>query len=96
MPNLSPASRLSALGAHLAPAMSLRLDTIAVVFEVSPQSLALIRKHFPTVHYYPNGKIPPELVGSIEVWFCNWLGIPRWIGPEMLTNTQVVQLTSGA
>ncbi|CAK9786769.1 hypothetical protein CC85DRAFT_262019 [Cutaneotrichosporon oleaginosum] len=70
------------------------LDTIAVVFEVSPQSLALIKTHFSTVHYYPKGKIPAELVGDVEVWFCNWLGIPRWISPEMLTRAQVVQLTS--
>ncbi|BEJ13990.1 hypothetical protein CspHIS471_0311640 [Cutaneotrichosporon sp. HIS471] len=73
---------------------SLQLDVIAVVFKVSPASLAHIRAHFPTVHYYPDGKVPPEVVPSVEVWFCNWLGIPKWIGPEMIARTQVVQLTS--
>lgn len=76
--------------------MTPQLSIIAVVFDVSHASITLIRQHFTTVHYYPDGDVPAEIVPTIQVWFCNWLGLPQWIGPEMLKETKIVQLTSGA
>ncbi|GMK59211.1 hypothetical protein CspeluHIS016_0702260 [Cutaneotrichosporon spelunceum] len=71
-----------------------KLDVIAVTFKVSPASLEHIRAHFPTVHYYPDGNVAPEVAPTVQVWFSNWLGIPKSVGPDMIASTQIVQLTS--
>lgn len=76
--------------------MSAKLATIAITFTLSPFALDLIRAHFATVHYCPDGKVAPEVAREVEVWFTGYLGIPKAITGDMLDKTQIVQLTSGA
>lgn len=75
---------------------SLPLDTIAVTFEASDYTLDLVRKHFPTVHFYPNNDIPAEKAKEVDIWFTRWFGLPAHITIEDLGKTKAVQLLSGA
>jgi hypothetical protein len=71
------------------------LQTLAVIFPVSEYSLSLFRKHFSTVHYYPEGDIPADLAAESHIWFCRWVGLPEHLEFKDLRSTRVVQLTSG-
>ncbi|KAL1406143.1 hypothetical protein Q8F55_007827 [Vanrija albida] len=69
-------------------------STIAVTLDLSPASLDKVKAAFQTVHYYPEGDVPRDVLADVDVWFTRWLGLPQWLEFKDIPNTKVVQLTS--
>ncbi|WVQ77914.1 hypothetical protein IAR50_007620 [Cryptococcus sp. DSM 104548] len=73
------------------------LDTLAITVTLSPDKLAHVKTHFKHVYYYPHdGEIQISRTEAtlVDVWYCNWIGIPQHISYEDVPNLKLVQLTS--
>ncbi|TYJ52190.1 hypothetical protein B9479_007205 [Cryptococcus floricola] len=74
-----------------------QFDILGLTVALSPEKLAELKTHFKHVYYYPlDGKeeLPKEAAAEVDVWYCNWLGIPEYIKYEDVPNLKLVQLTS--
>lgn len=77
---------------HTAPS----LETLIVTVPVSAEKLAEVKTHFKTVHVFDEGEtVTKEAAREVEVWYSNYLGIPKEIEYEDVPNLKLVQLTSG-
>ncbi|ODN72674.1 hypothetical protein L202_08114 [Cryptococcus amylolentus CBS 6039] len=74
-----------------------QLDILGLTVALSPEKLAELKTHFKHVYYYPldgTEELPKEAAAEVDVWYCNWLGIPEYIKYEDVPNLKLVQLTS--
>ena len=76
---------------------ALLYPTCAIVgVQLTEASVAKIRTAFTTVHFYPNGDIPKDLLKDVDVFFSRNVGLPGWINSaEMVPRARLIQLTSG-
>ncbi|KAL1743995.1 D-isomer specific 2-hydroxyacid dehydrogenase [Schizophyllum fasciatum] len=55
------------------------LATLGVTCRLSDKSLAQVRALFPTVHYYPTGDIPLEILAQCDVLYADPVGLPAHV-----------------
>ncbi|OWZ28974.1 oxidoreductase [Cryptococcus neoformans AD2-60a] len=71
------------------------LETLIVTVPVSAEKLAEVKTHFKTVHIFAEEEtVTKEAAREAEVWYSNYLGIPKEIEYEDVPNLKLVQLTS--
>lgn len=72
------------------------LETLIVTVPVSAEKLAEVKTHFKTVHIFAEEEtVTKEAAREAEVWYSNYLGIPKEIEYGDVPNLKLVQLTSG-
>ncbi|ORX39585.1 D-isomer specific 2-hydroxyacid dehydrogenase [Kockovaella imperatae] len=73
-----------------------QLQTLALLYKVSDETLDRVKKTFKTVHYHPDGSpISKEHLAEIEVWAATWRGLPEEVESlDELKKTKLVQLMS--
>ena len=72
-----------------------RVRVLAVTVALPDTVLEKVKSHFDTVHYHPDGKVPSDVLPTIDVWFCSNPGLPPSAGPvAKLTSLKHIQLIS--
>ncbi|WVQ98431.1 hypothetical protein IAU59_005554 [Kwoniella sp. CBS 9459] len=77
--------------------MAPSLSHLIITCPLSAAKLAELKPHFKTIHHYPpssDKQVPKELAKEAQVWYSNYIGLPKYLEFEDLPNLKVVQLTS--
>ncbi|WVR07875.1 hypothetical protein IAU60_004918 [Kwoniella sp. DSM 27419] len=70
-------------------------DTAIVTCAINAATLDKVKGAFKTVYYHPDGQVSDEHAREADVWYTNWLGLPKHLTTlEQVPNTKVVQLSS--
>ncbi|OCF31483.1 oxidoreductase [Kwoniella heveanensis BCC8398] len=82
--------------------MAPSLSNLIITCPLSADKLAELKPHFKSIYHYPPAslagndqeQIPKELAREADVWYSNYLGLPKYLEFEDVPNLKVVQLTS--
>ena len=75
---------------------AITLQTLCVCQPVSEKGIQNLKKHFETVHYFPDGAVPADIAKETEVWYVRPGGLPEGLDTiGQVAMTRLVQLSSG-
>ncbi|WWC92018.1 uncharacterized protein L201_006972 [Kwoniella dendrophila CBS 6074] len=73
-------------------------ENVIVTCDITDKKLKEIEKVYKNVSFYPGEKsndIPKDVLEKVDIWYTNWLGLPKSIGSlNQIPNTKVLQLSS--